>query len=201
MILERRRLVALIVGAGLWIPSALVRAATDPAVNLIEAFSTALLEARASKGTGAAVRIRRLRPMVDKTFNMPTMAQLVVGATWNGMSAPDRASLLASLSRYTAARLADEFNSFEGQKIVVNPEAPVRGPDKLVRSVLTQPGEAPVTLAYRMRIYDDVWRVIDVYYNGVSQVTTQRSDFASTLQSGGVGALVKRLDAMTAKLS
>jgi phospholipid transport system substrate-binding protein len=187
MILERRRLVALIVGAGLWIPSALVRAATDPAVNLIEAFST--------------VRIRRLRPMVDKTFNMPTMAQLVVGATWNGMSAPDRASLLASLSRYTAARLADEFNSFEGQKIVVNPEAPVRGPDKLVRSVLTQPGEAPVTLAYRMRIYDDVWRVIDVYYNGVSQVTTQRSDFASTLQSGGVGALVKRLDAMTAKLS
>jgi phospholipid transport system substrate-binding protein len=43
--------------------------------------------------------------------------------------------------------------------------------------------------------------VIDVYYNGgISQVATQRSDFQSTLQSGGAKALVAKLDSLTDKL-
>jgi phospholipid transport system substrate-binding protein len=45
------------------------------------------------------------------------------------------------------------------------------------------------------------WKVKDVYYNGgISQLATQRSDFASTLQSGGAKALVAKLDSLTDKL-
>ena len=56
-------------------------------------------------------------------------------------------------------------------------------------------------LAYRMRDNGSGWKVIDVYYNGaISQLTTQRSDFAATLSSGGAKALVAKLDAQTEKL-
>jgi phospholipid transport system substrate-binding protein len=52
-----------------------------------------------------------------------------------------------------------------------------------------------------MRDTGSGWRVIDVYYNGgISQVTTQRSDFAATLASGGAKALVAKLEAQTEKL-
>jgi phospholipid transport system substrate-binding protein len=58
-----------------------------------------------------------------------------------------------------------------------------------------------VTLAYRLRDTGNGWKVIDVYYNGsISQLTTQRSDFASTLTSGGAKALVAKLEAQTDKL-
>jgi phospholipid transport system substrate-binding protein len=54
---------------------------------------------------------------------------------------------------------------------------------------------------YRMRDTGSGWKVIDVYYNGgISQVATQRSDFASTLSSGGAKALVAKLDSLTDKL-
>jgi phospholipid transport system substrate-binding protein len=43
--------------------------------------------------------------------------------------------------------------------------------------------------------------VIDVQYNGgISQIATQRSDFASSLSNGGAKALVAKLDSVTDKL-
>ena len=75
-----------------------------------------------------------------------------------------------------------------------------RGVDKLVKTKLTGSG-SDVALAYRMRDNGSGWKIIDVYYNGaISQLTTQRSDFASTLSSGGAKALVAKLDAQTDKL-
>ena len=42
---------------------------------------------------------------------------------------------------------------------------------------------------------------MDVFYNGaISQLATQRADFASTLSAGGAPALVKKLDAKTEAL-
>ena len=58
-----------------------------------------------------------------------------------------------------------------------------------------------MSLAYRMRQDGGSWKVIDVFYNStISQLTTQRSDFASTLSSGGAKALIAKLDAQTDKL-
>ncbi len=36
-----------------------------------------------------------------------------------------------------------------------------------------------------MRQSDDGWKVIDVYFNNISQLTTRRSDFAGPVASGG----------------
>jgi ABC-type transporter MlaC component len=44
-----------------------------------------------------------------------------------------------------------------------------------------------------MREYNGSWRVIDVYSDGVSLLTTQRADVSSTLEAGGPAALVAKL--------
>jgi phospholipid transport system substrate-binding protein len=46
-----------------------------------------------------------------------------------------------------------------------------------------------------MRQNGGAWKVIDVYYNGtVSSLVGQRSEYASTLRSGGAPALVRKLE-------
>ncbi len=46
-----------------------------------------------------------------------------------------------------------------------------------------------VVLGYRMRQAGSTWKMIDVLFNGaISQLTTQRSDFAATLAAGGAKA-------------
>jgi phospholipid transport system substrate-binding protein len=46
-----------------------------------------------------------------------------------------------------------------------------------------------------MRQSSGTWKVIDIYLNGfVSELATRRSDFGSTLSSGGAQALVKKIN-------
>ena len=55
------------------------------------------------------------------------------------------------------------------------------------------PGKETAQLTYRMRQSGGSWKVIDVYYNNsVSSLLGQRSEYASTLKTGGAGALVPR---------
>ncbi len=173
----------------------------DPAAQQIDSFDAALIRAmKQGKDAGAEGRYKTMSAAVDAAFNIPVMTGFAVGPAWTTASADDKAALVAAFRKYTIANYAKNFSSYDGEKITVDPTVLTRLPDKLVKTTMTSPGST-VVLSYRMRQAGGTWKVIDVLFNGaISQLTTQRSDFASTLQSGGVKALIAKLDAQTEKL-
>jgi len=48
-------------------------------------------------------------------------------------------------------------------------------------------------LLYRMREVDGAWKVIDVYSDGVSELTLRRDDFGAAIAAGGALALIAHL--------
>ena len=176
--------------------------ASDPAAAKIESFNAAVIKTlQAGHAAGAAGRAKVVGPAVEQTFDLAYMTRVAVGPDWAKMSADDQSALLKAYSRYAVANWAKNFDNYSGQKLELNGPVIDRGGDKLVKTKLTGPGASPVTLDYRMRDTGMGWRVIDVFYNGgISQIATQRSDFMSTLQSGGAKALVAKLDSLTEKL-
>lgn len=173
--------------------------ALEPAGQQIEAFDAALIRAM-KQGSSADARYRTLAPAVDAAFDIADMTGFAVGPTWASASSDDKAALIAAFRKFTIASYAKNFSSYDNQKIVVDPMVQTRLPDKLVRTTMTG-GGTTVVLAYRMRQSGGAWRVIDVFFNGaISQLTTQRSDFASTLSTGGIKALIAKLNAQTDKL-
>jgi len=185
--------------------SALVSAAYaqsgDPAATRIESFDAALIKTlQAGKAAGVQGRAKVIGPAVESTFDLPAMVRFAVGPSWTTMAPDDQAALQKAFSRFTIANYAKNFDNYNGQKLELDGDVQTRGVDKLVKTKLTG-GGANVPLAYRMRDNGSGWKIIDVYYNGaISQLTTQRSDFASTLGNGGAKALVAKLDAQTDKL-
>jgi phospholipid transport system substrate-binding protein len=175
--------------------------ASDPAAAKIESFDAAVIKTlQAGKAAGAAGRAKVVGPAVEQTFDLPYMTRVAVGPEWTKMSADEQAALQKAYARYAVANWAKNFDSYSGQKLELDGPVQDRGADKLVKTKLTGSG-SPVSLAYRMRQDGGSWKVIDVYYNGgISQLATQRSDFASTLSSGGAKALVAKLDSLTDKL-
>jgi phospholipid transport system substrate-binding protein len=171
-------------------------AETDPAVQRIQLLDDGLVNAARAHD----LRSAKVRQLLDQAFNLPVMAQFAVGPSWATLSASDRAGVLEALGRYTEARYAYEFRDFDTQTIVIDPVVQSRGLDRLVRAEIRAAGEAPVKIGYRLREYAGAWRIIDVIYNGVSQLATQRADFAKSLQAGGAAALIRSLDQSTAKL-
>ena len=174
--------------------SAQAQAVRDPASTRVEAFDSALLGV--SKRGDA--KSGRLHALVEQSFNIPVMAQIAVGPGWSAMSAAERGSIVAAMTRYTAARFEHDLGSSNGT-IALDAAVQVRGPDHLVKGQLLQPGEPPVRLVYRLREYGGAWKIIDIFFDGVSQLATERADFASSI-SVGAGVLVRKLDEASAKL-
>src|SRR5579872_2693341 len=178
------------------------RAATaDPAAAQIDAFDAALVETmKAGKSLGLSGRYKKLEPVVARTFDIPTMIAFAVGPTWAQIPAAQREALTGAFNRLTVASYAKNFDSFSGERFVVNPAVVTRGPDKLVQTQIIAPGQAPVAINYRRRLAGGAWKIIDVYYNGaISQLTTRRADFSATLASGGPTALIAHLNALVDK--
>src|SRR6185312_14291850 len=83
---------------------------------------------------------------------------------------------------------------FSGQSFEVDGNVITRGQDEVIQTSLTSPGGTPASLLYRMREVDGKWKIVDVYYNGVSQLTLHRVEFASAIASGGAPVLIAYLD-------
>ena len=192
-------LVLTLVGlAGL--PSRALAAPTDPAAARVDAFDGALIDMmKGGSSLGVKGRARKITPAVEATFDLPTMTRFAVGPTWAQMTPAQQAALTAAFTRLTVANYAHTFDSYGGERFVLDPTVQTRGADKIVQCQLIPAHDTAVNLIYRMRQTPEGWKIIDVYYNGVSQLTTRRSDFAAPAV-GGAAALLSHLDALTDKL-
>ena len=175
-------------------------APSDPAAQRIETLDSALLEAmKQGSALGAKGRYRKLTPVIDQTFDIPTMTAYAVGPAWSTFSPPDKQALIRAFARLSAASYAHNFDAYGGEKFEVG-AVQQRGADKVVLSKIVPAHGEPTNLTYRMRQTPEGWKIIDVYYGAISQLTTRRSDFAGPVASGGAKGLLAHLDALTSKL-
>jgi phospholipid transport system substrate-binding protein len=176
-------------------------APTDAAAARIDTFDHALIEVmKGGTALGVKGRARKIAPAVDAAFDLATMTRFAVGPKWSEMTAAQRDALSAAFGRLTVASYARNFDSFSGERFDLDPIVQVRGPDKIVQCKLIPPHDKPVALLYRMRQTAAGWKIIDVYYDGISQLTTRRADFTQPLAVGGAAGLLSHLDTLTEKL-
>jgi phospholipid transport system substrate-binding protein len=175
-------------------PAIVQAQATDPAaIQIMRLDDTLLSVMRNARQLGPKGRFAKLEPVINETFDLPTMTRYAVGATWSTLSPTEQQQLVKAFSRMTVATYAHNFDDYNNQRFMVD-RVDTRGPDKLVRTRLVG-GKETAQLTYRMRQVGGTWKVIDVYYNNtVSSLLGQRSEYASTLKSGGASALIKKLD-------
>ena len=170
--------------------------AADPAVDQVQGFYDALLASMKSGGT-AKSRYDKLKPAVEKAFDLPAMTAIAVGPTWASLSDADKKALTDAFSRMTIANYAKSFDSYGGEKFTVEPASITRGSDHFVKSTMKTSNET-IAFNYRTHQVGSDWKITDVYLAGnISQMAQKRSDFAATLASGGASGLAKRINALT----
>jgi phospholipid transport system substrate-binding protein len=168
---------------------------TDPAVAQVQSLTDSLLKSmQAGPNTSVIERYKSLKPVIDEVFAMTFMTRLCVGPDWAGFPPEQQKAIITAFGRFTIANYAYNFNQFDGQKFEIDETVLTRGEDKVVRTRLISPHDSATNLLYRMREVDGAWRIVDVYYNGVSELALRRSDFAAALASGGAPALIAHLN-------
>ena len=170
--------------------------AADPSVAQVQGFYDVLTASMKAGGT-AKSRYDKLKPAVEKAFDLPAMTATAIGPTWASLSDADRKALIDAFSRMTIANYAKSFDSYGGEKFIVDPASVTRGSDHFVKSTMKSANDT-IAFNYRLHQVGSDWKVTDVYLAGnISQMAQKRSDFAATLASGGPQALAKRINALT----
>lgn len=177
--------------------------APDAARAPVQSLSDGLVAImKAGKKAGAAGRAAQIAPVVDRSFDLPLLTRLAVGAEWTKAAPADRTALIAAMRKLTINQYAANFDSWSGQAFVIDPQVETRGTDRVVKTKLTQPKGETVSIAYRLRQSGGDWRIIDVFYqNSISQLATRRADFDAIVRKGGAKALVGHVNALADKAS
>ncbi len=164
-----------------------VRAETAEPVARIIAYNDGIISIMKAR-LGLEARKDRFETLVREHYDMPVIAQLVVGPKWSGSGAADKTAAIAALTRHSAVSLARNFVTYGGEKFTVDPRTIDRGPSRIVRVKIGSD-----TLLYVMRKGAAGWKIVDVVAQGVSQLAVQRSDVAAAVAAEGAGGLAKRL--------
>jgi phospholipid transport system substrate-binding protein len=197
--------------ARLFLPAALLalalaphRAAALPASggDAVRGFYATLLSTMKNGASlGESGRYAKLEPVVRKTFDLPLMTRLAVGPAWAGLSQAQRQQVTAAFGRYISATYADRFDTYSGEKLQVSDEEPVAA-GVVVHSRIVKANGEPVSIDYLMRRNGEAWQISDVYLDGtISQLATQRSEFAAILQNKGIDGLIATLNRKAALLA
>ncbi|MGH7088256.1 MAG: ABC transporter substrate-binding protein [Stellaceae bacterium] len=143
---------------------------------------------------GVKGRYQRLQPLIFGTFDLPFMARLTIGPLWATLAPEQKYRVTQAYGRYVTAVYAGRFDGYSGERLEVLGEQKIRH-GMLVRSRIIKSDGTPVTLNYR--VHDNVigWQIRDVYETGtISELATQRSEFARILRTGGIEGLIAALD-------
>jgi phospholipid transport system substrate-binding protein len=174
--------------------------APDPAIATINGFDNALLDTmKEATSLGVKGRYQKLTPAVQRAFNLPAMTRFAVGTNWSQFSDADHQALIDAFTRLTIASYAHNFDGYGGEHFEISPNVQTRGLDKIVQTKLIRPRDKPVSLNYRMRQDGGTWKVIDIYYGNISQLSIRRADFANSA-TVGAGALIHDISAQANKL-
>jgi phospholipid transport system substrate-binding protein len=170
--------------------------AADPAVEQIQGFYDALTATMKSGGTTKS-RYEKLKPAVEKAFDLTAMTQTAIGPSWATTSDADKKALVDAFTRMTIANYAKNFDSYSGEKFIVEPAPIVRGSDHFVKSTMKTSSDT-IAFNYRLHQAGSDWKITDVLLAGsISQMAQKRSDFAATLAASGPQGLAKRMNALT----
>lgn len=141
-------------------------------------------------------RYQKLEPVIQRTFDVPVMAKIAVGAEWTVFSADEKERMLDAFSRYMVTTYAARFKSYKGQQFHVGEVKQPAENRALVETRLVRSNGDPISLNYLFRPgADGNWKIIDVYLSGaISEMARMRSDFSATVTGGGANALIAALE-------
>ena len=131
-------------------------------------------------------RVRRFRILLKNHFDVRTIGRFVLGRYWRQASEGERTEFLALFEDLIVDTYVDRFAKYSGEVLLVTKTETIKDDDSIVFSSINRPnGGPPVGVAWRLRLRNGSYLIIDVMVEGVSMGQAQRSEFASVIRRNG----------------
>lgn len=178
--------------------------ADTKAQKFIENLGEEAVQALTAEGVTRADRITRFHELLNTNFDVDTIGKWVLGRYWKAATDAEQTEYMKLFEEYVVITYVERFDQYSGEKLTVTKSIAQPGEDTLVYSEIQRPtGGEPIRVDWRVRGDADVYKIIDVYVEGISMSQTQRKEFESVIRSNGgtVAGLLSALRTQIAKLN
>jgi phospholipid transport system substrate-binding protein len=133
-------------------------------------------------------------------FDMSKMTRLAVGKNWRQATQDQQKQLIREFQTLLVRSYSAAYSAYRYVKVDVKPLKVIDGDDVTVKTQILLPGGAPpVAVDYAMNVTPDGWKVYNVVVEGVSLVTTYRTEFGVQIEQGGIDGLIRNLQERNSK--
>ena len=166
----------------------------SPAARITGLHDALLETMKQGKKLGLKGRYDRLAPILSETYDVPLMARIAVGPSWQSMPSSQQSGVVEAFSQMMVATYASRFDEYSGERFEILQTEEQPPADKIVKTRITQSNGKVVSLNYLMRRSGAEWKVVDVFLDGtISELASRRAEFTAILKSGGPEALISSL--------
>ena len=147
---------------------------------------------RADPSRVSALVNKYLLPHFDSEFS----AQLVLGQYWRTATADQRKRFIDAFYKSLLNNYGAALTDFTADRLKIYPtKVEPDATRATVRTEVKRDSGDRVAVNYYMRKTADGWKAWDVVIDGISYVNSYREDFKPQIESQGLDAVIKRLDA------
>lgn len=187
---SKRRITALLFALVVASGSAMPARSDDGATGVVRRFYDGMLAVMRS-GQATRARFDQLKPLMIRTFDVPVMAQRVLGSHWSTLSPEARKQFQTAYANFIVATYARKLDTYSGEHFDVEPSGQAQGDSTLVYTRIVDSDGVEHAVNY---IVGREGKVFDTYFDGtISDVAARRSEFTGLLQTSGLNQLIQSL--------
>jgi len=173
----------------------------DSAYAAVYDLQQSLLQSmRDGEQMGYAGRVEFLTEVVNRTHDIELIIKTILGATlWHELNSEQQDLIIKTFRQLSIATYAGQFKQHEGELFKFIEQRDLPREQKLVRSQLIQGNGIPVNFDYVLHQKDGRWLIINILFDGVSDLAIKRSEYRSIMQREGFQSLIDMLNVKIAE--
>lgn len=137
-------------------------------------------------------RRAEIRRIANELFDFDEMARRALSRHWVQRSPAERAEFVGLFTDLLERSYIGKIEAYSGEKIFYVGEA-IDGDYASVRSRVTTKRREDTALDYRLHKRDGRWKVYDLLIDGVSFVSTYRSEFNRIIRLSSYSSLIEQM--------
>ena len=160
-----------------------------------------VLTVLAREGLSADQRRQEIEEIAYDQFDFATISRLVLARNWKRFSPGQRDEFAEQFKLLLSKSYGSRIERYEQEEVKILDSRVEKRGDVTVRTRIEGGKADGVEVDYRLRKKEGPWKLIDVVVEGVSLVSSYRSEYKGILGSGSPEDLLKRMREKNAEKS
>ncbi len=175
-----------------------VFASKEDAQKFVDTLANEALTTIGKKDLDRDVKQKKLQALFDDHVDIDWIARFVLGRNWRTATPEQQERYLENYRAFLLNNYTSNFENFTNSNynIVRSTEGSKDG-EYIVSMLLKRSGQEDIAVDYRLRKDGKQFKVIDIIAEGISLITSQRSEFNSVISRNGLDFLIEQLKTKT----